>query len=188
MNLSEPYSKQHFLMVSTSSSCLSFDPAIPQWWTITRKLKQTLFSPKLLLISVLYYSNRMKLEYSLRGRGGVLVRVSSPAQTSWPRSKLGRKGFIQLTLSTLLLITKGCQDWNSSKSGSRNWGRGHGEMLLTGLLPLACSACFLIEPKTTSPGMVPPTMGPPLLITNWENALQMDLMEAFPQLKFLSPW
>ena len=28
----------------------------------------------------------------------VLVRVSIPAQTSWPRSKLGRKGFIELTL------------------------------------------------------------------------------------------
>ena len=28
----------------------------------------------------------------------VLVRVSIPAQTSWPRSKLGRKGFIWLTL------------------------------------------------------------------------------------------
>jgi len=28
----------------------------------------------------------------------VLVRVSIPAQTSGPRSKLGRKGFIQLTL------------------------------------------------------------------------------------------
>ena len=28
---------------------------------------------------------------------GVLVRVSIPAQTSRPRSKLGRKGFIQLT-------------------------------------------------------------------------------------------
>jgi hypothetical protein len=28
----------------------------------------------------------------------VLVRISIPAQTSWPRSKLGRKGFIQLTL------------------------------------------------------------------------------------------
>jgi hypothetical protein len=27
-----------------------------------------------------------------------LVRVSIPAQTSCPRSKLGRKGFIQLTL------------------------------------------------------------------------------------------
>jgi hypothetical protein len=31
-------------------------------------------------------------------------------------------------------------------------------MFLTGLLPLPCSACFLIEPKTTSPGMVPPTL------------------------------
>jgi hypothetical protein len=30
--------------------------------------------------------------------------------------------------------------------------------LLTGLLPLACSACFLIE-KTTSPVMAPPPMG-----------------------------
>jgi hypothetical protein len=42
----------------------------------------------------------------------VLVRVSIPTQTSGPRRKLGRKGFIQLTLSTLLFITKGSQDWN----------------------------------------------------------------------------
>jgi hypothetical protein len=28
------------------------------------------------------------------------------------------------------------------------------------LLPLACSACFLIVPRTTSPGMAPPTIGP----------------------------
>jgi hypothetical protein len=33
-------------------------------------------------------------------------------------------------------------------------------MLLTALLPLACSACFLIEPRATSPGMAPPTMDP----------------------------
>jgi hypothetical protein len=26
------------------------------------------------------------------------------------------------------------------------------------------------------------------LITNWENALHLDLMEAFPQLKLLSLW
>ena len=32
------------------------------------------------------------------GMGGVLVRVSIPAQTSGPRNKLGRKGFIRLTL------------------------------------------------------------------------------------------
>jgi hypothetical protein len=40
--------------------------------------------------------------------------------------------------------------------------------------------------KTTSPEMAPLTRGPPLLITNRENALQLDLVEAFPQLKLLS--
>jgi hypothetical protein len=59
---------------------------------------------------------------------------------------------------------------------------------VTRLLPLPCSACFLIQPKTTSPGMPPPTVGPSPLITNWENALLLDLMEAFPQLKLLSLW
>jgi hypothetical protein len=61
--------------------------------------------------------------------------------------------------STLLFITKGSQDWNSSRSGSRSWCRGHGGMFFTGLRPLACSACSLIEPKTTSPGMATPTIG-----------------------------
>jgi hypothetical protein len=42
-----------------------------------------------------------------------------------------------------------------------------------------CSACFFIEPRTTSPGMAPSTMGPSPLITNWENALQPDLMRHF---------
>jgi hypothetical protein len=32
-------------------------------------------------------------------------------------------------------------------------------VLLTGLLLIAGSACFLIEPRTTSSGMAPPTMG-----------------------------
>ena len=30
---------------------------------------------------------------------------------------------------------------------------------VTRLLPRPCSSCFLIEPRTTSPGMAPPTMG-----------------------------
>jgi hypothetical protein len=88
----------------------------------------------------------------------------------------------------LLFITKGSQDWNSSRSGNRSWCRDHGGIFLIGLLPLACSACFLIEPKITGSKVVPPTMGPPSLITNWENALQLDLVEAFPQLKLLSQW
>ena len=87
-------------------------------------------------------------------------------KTSWPRSKLGRKWFYSAYASILLFITKGSQDWNSSRSGSRNWCRSHEGMFFTGLLPLACSAYSLIEPKTTSPGMVPPTRGPYPLITN----------------------
>ena len=40
------------------------------------------------------------------GSGFVLVRVSIPAQTSRPRSKLGRKGFIQLTIPYSYLSPK----------------------------------------------------------------------------------
>jgi hypothetical protein len=37
-------------------------------------------------------------------------------------------------------------------------GAGDAEAM-EGCCLLACSACFLIEPRTTSPGMAPPTMG-----------------------------
>jgi hypothetical protein len=55
---------------------------------------------------------------------------------------------------TLFLINKGSQAWNWSRSGFRRWCRDHEGMLLTGLAPLACSACSFIEPKSTSPWMV----------------------------------
>jgi hypothetical protein len=79
------------------------------------------------------------------------------------KKQVGEERVYSAYTSTLLFITKGSQDRNSSRSGSRSWCRGHGGMLLTGLLPLACSACFLIEPRTTSPGMAPPTTGSPTL-------------------------
>ena len=76
----------------------------------------------------------------------VLVRVSIPAQTSGPRSKLGRKGFIWLTLP--------CCCSSPRKSGlelrqvrKQELMQSHGGIFLTGLPPLACSACSLIEPK-----------------------------------------
>ena len=87
------------------------------------------------------------------------------------KKQVGEERVYSAYTSILLFITKGCQDWNSGRPGSRSWCRSHGGMLLTGLLPLACSACFLIEPKTTRPEMVPPTRGPPPLITNWEKCL-----------------
>jgi hypothetical protein len=93
----------------------------------------------------------------------VLVRGSIPAQNIMIKKQVGEERVYSADTSTLLFITRGSQDWNSSRSGSRSWCRGRGGMLLTGLLPLACSACFLIEPKTTSPGMAPPTRDPPPL-------------------------
>jgi hypothetical protein len=36
--------------------------------------------------------------------------------------------------------------------------------------------------------MVPPTRGLSLLITNWKNIPQLDLMEVLHQLKLLSLW
>jgi hypothetical protein len=91
----------------------------------------------------------------------VLVRVSIPAQNIMTKKQVGKERVYSAYTSTLLFITKGSQDWNSSRSGSRSWCSGHGGMLLTGLLPLACPACFLIDPKTTSPETAPPTMALP---------------------------
>ena len=45
------------------------------------------------------------------------------------------------------------------KPGGRSRCRSHGGVLLTGLLPLVCSACFLIEPRIISPRASPPTVG-----------------------------
>jgi hypothetical protein len=61
--------------------------------------------------------------------------------------------------STLLFITKGRIIRTGAHPGQELGGisgyRSHGGMLHSGLLPLACSICFHIEPKTTSPGMTP---------------------------------
>jgi hypothetical protein len=99
---------------------------------------------------------------------------------------LGRKGFIQLTLPHCCSSPR--KSGLELRSESRSWCRSHGGMFFTGSLPLACSACSLIEPKTPIPEMVPPTRGLSPLITNWENTPQLDLMEAFPQLNRLSLW
>jgi hypothetical protein len=77
------------------------------------------------------------------------------------KKQVGEERVYSVYISRLLFITKRSQDWNSSRSKSRSWCRGHRGMFFTGLLLLACSACFLIEPKTASLEMVPPTLGPP---------------------------
>jgi hypothetical protein len=59
------------------------------------------------------------------------------------KKQVGEETVYSAYTSTLLFITKGSQDWNSSRSGSRSSCKGHGGMFLTGLLPLACLAFFL---------------------------------------------
>lgn len=41
---------------------------------------------------------------------------------------------------------------------SRSWCRHHGEVLLTGLILVVYSTCFIIEPRTTCPGVALFTM------------------------------
>jgi hypothetical protein len=50
---------------------------------------------------------------------GVLVRVSISAQNIMAKKQVGEERVYSAYTSTLLLITKGSQDWNSSRSGSR---------------------------------------------------------------------
>jgi hypothetical protein len=103
----------------------------------------------------------------------VLVRVSISAQNIMIKKQVGEERVYSAYTSTSLCITKGSQNRDSHRAGTwrqelmqKPWGVGGHGMLLTGLLPLACSVCFLIELRSTSPGMAPPTMGPPGLITN----------------------
>jgi hypothetical protein len=72
--------------------------------------------------------------------------------------------------STLLFITKEVRTGilTGQELGGRSECRSHGRMLFTGLLPLACLACFLIEPSTilSVQGWHHPQWALPPLITN----------------------
>jgi hypothetical protein len=97
---------------------------------------------------------------------------------------LGRKGFIQLTLPYCYSSPKDAElelkQVRKQELMQRPWRDVLYWLASPGLLSL-----FSYRTKTASPEMVPPTRGLSPLITNWENALQLDLMEAFPQLKLL---
>ena len=58
---------------------------------------------------------------------------------------------------TGFVTIEGSQDRNSSKAGT--WGAGADAEAMKDAAYWIASACFLIEPRTTSPGMTPLTMG-----------------------------
>ena len=98
------------------------------------------------------------------------------------KSKLGKKKFVWLTYSYYSPSLK--EVWTEFK---------HGKYLETGadaearkkFCLLACSACFLIELRITSPGMAPFTMA--WALPHWSLIKKMldrlYLLEAFSQLR-----
>jgi hypothetical protein len=96
----------------------------------------------------------------------ILVRVSIPAQTSWPRSKLGRKGFIRLTLPYRCSSPKEVRTGTEAGQEAGADAEAMEGCSLLACFPWLAQPCSLIEPKTTSPEMVPPTRGLSPLITN----------------------
>jgi hypothetical protein len=79
------------------------------------------------------------------------------------------------------------------KPGGRNWSRGHGGVLLAGLLPFACLTTGLTQCRLPCPKVTKTTVGWALCtsISNQENASQtcpqVNLIEVIPLFRFLSP-
>jgi hypothetical protein len=79
------------------------------------------------------------------------------------KKQVGEERVYSAYTSILLFITK---EVRTGTQAGQEAGADAEAMFFTGLLPLACSACSLLEPKTTSPEMAPPTRGLSPLITN----------------------
>jgi hypothetical protein len=79
----------------------------------------------------------------------VLVKVSIPAQNITKPQVEEERVYSAYTL-TLLFITKGSQEWRQELVQ---------RPLRILLAELVLLACFIVEPRTTSSGMAPPTMG-----------------------------
>jgi hypothetical protein len=77
------------------------------------------------------------------------------------KKQVGEERVYLAYISILLFITKGCRTGTQADEKS-----GADEEAMEGCSLLACSAFYLIEPKTTSPEIVPPTRGLSPLITN----------------------
>lgn len=81
----------------------------------------------------------------------------------------GRQVEEERVISSSRAVMTGAQVRLEPEAGA-HWEAMEGWVLLTGSLPMVFSACFIIKPRTTSPGMEPPAMGwglgPPPSIAN----------------------
>ena len=80
----------------------------------------------------------------------------------------------------VLPVPYNSSSWKAVRAGihvgqepeSKNWYRGREGVLLSGLFNVANSACFLWDPRTTVPGMAPPT-------TDWDLSHQLLITKMF---------
>ena len=91
--------------------------------------------------------------------------------------------------STLLFTIKEVRTRTGQDPGGESWCRGHGGVLAYWL----ASPDWLNSPCRTWHHLPRESathygLDPPPLITNWENAFQMDPLEAFPQVRLLPLW
>ena len=83
------------------------------------------------------------------------------------KKQVGEERVYSAYTSILLFITKEVRTGTQAgQEAGADAEAMEGCSLLACLFLLACSACFLMEAKTTSPEMVPPTRGLSPLITN----------------------
>jgi hypothetical protein len=102
------------------------------------------------------------------------------------KKQVGEERIYSAYTPTFLFITKGSQDRNSHRAGSwrqelmqKPW-----RVLLTGSW-LDSLMSYKTQDHQPRDGTSHNRLGPPQLITTWENVLQLDLMEAFLQLMLL---
>jgi hypothetical protein len=115
--------------------------------------------PNVHLILTTWHSWGAKIQDNYFLRLAVFVRITIAVMKHHDQSKLGLFGLdFQHHSSSLKEIRTGTQ--TEQKPGGRSWCKGHGGVLLIGLLHRAsCSVFFLVELKTSSPEVAPPTVG-----------------------------
>jgi hypothetical protein len=163
---------------------LSFGPTIGPWhlywWIINQLGSRTLASEP---PSVFFWFWWLEVQDQgnanpVSSLGFVLLQGNTIA-----KKQVQEKRFIQFTLPPAYSSPEEFRTETQTRQepGGRSWYRGHRKVLLTRLLLMACSACFLIEPMAASPGMALPTVGCPS--SHWSLTAKMpyilDLIEAW---------
>jgi hypothetical protein len=91
-------------------------------------------------------------------------------------SNLGRKGFIHsqfpYNCSSSKAVRAGLKQGSNLKEGADT--ETMKRLLLTGFLPMACSACFVIELRITSPGLYHLPWGGPSSINYYLRKYLLD--------------